>query len=997
VRHPVHKRAHVAAALVSIVCAAAFASISLPAQAITARAAVLPTAVQSTAPAVTADDGDTLTPGAQPDLSTATSDTTLNADGTYTTTVYKDPVNYQDGNGDWAPIDNTLVDAPGSTYAVENAANEYTVSIPEDPAATPIKFETDDAWLTMKMSGSDDIAPDVNDDTAVVDVSKTASVEYQAQNTGLKETINLDSPPSAPLSYRYTLTVSAGITPALDASGDIAFRDGAGQTKFVIPAATMADSAAAPAFSAAISYGLAQSGSTWTLTLTPDQAWLTDPSRVYPVAIDPSVTTYWDAADCWIRSDMVNTSNCDHNTYIYAGHANGLSTHGLLNFGLGGVPTSAIISSATLSLYLDGSQSVGNGGGYWFSLYQPNAWWQNGATWSHTGNTNGSTWTNGGSSGATLSASPVYLGSNTASGWVAWDITHTYKGWQDTTIPTRGVLVRSDDETHSRQLGFWSDDTYGRPYVTVNYTLPTPPYTPNSIGITPTSGGFVTSLTPTLTTVVSDPDGGMVHADFYAYDDDGVMVMALPSQPVANGGTASLSVPGGVLNDGGSYDFYVYANDGSAASAGSAAVSVDVDTGGAAVTQAKQNAQNSGVGQTVVASQLQFAPDQYIAATADSGNAQAIADVKSSVVALLNADIQIGAMPQTTQSARQSAVASRTLSPGEQGASTPNVTDQAQAAWATSAAQTQVSDWSSALTKEAADPTYRPYDTAHFNANQWQGVIVAPSGQTASAMVMGNYSYCWQGVCETGDDGQYTIGLTLNPTPNSLGNWQLTSMSDVLAANVVDLSTVTSSSGPSTNSSYTYDGAAAAAYAKKYSCNAKDSTGIVKSCRNQSYKDFPEDCTNFVSQAVLAGGQPFFSGYLPSDYTTLETWKPYTSDWVRVNWFATFESESGRAHIVSIPDQSVAYTPAWKGDVFMYDFGDGRGFAHLTMETGWGHYRSRVDPITGANTSTANGGSGDKISGHSNDRDGFPWNWGYLNQRNPKWRAKSSTYIIEMN
>ncbi len=87
--------------------------------------------------------------------STRTSNTYQEPDGSFTTEVYTAPVNYQDESGDWVPIVNDFVAAPGATFDVQNAANDYTAQIPIDPAQDPIKFTSDDGWVSMRMHGLD--------------------------------------------------------------------------------------------------------------------------------------------------------------------------------------------------------------------------------------------------------------------------------------------------------------------------------------------------------------------------------------------------------------------------------------------------------------------------------------------------------------------------------------------------------------------------------------------------------------------------------------------------------------------------------------------------------------------------------------------------------------------------------------------------------------------------------------------------------------------------
>lgn len=95
-------------------------------------------------------------------LSSATSNTYQEPDGMRTLESFTAPVNYQDEQGEWQPIDNTFVDVPGSAYAVENAANAYSAQIPADASTTPVKFTVGNQWVTMRLHGADS-APVVED------------------------------------------------------------------------------------------------------------------------------------------------------------------------------------------------------------------------------------------------------------------------------------------------------------------------------------------------------------------------------------------------------------------------------------------------------------------------------------------------------------------------------------------------------------------------------------------------------------------------------------------------------------------------------------------------------------------------------------------------------------------------------------------------------------------------------------------------------------------
>lgn len=62
------------------------------------------------------------------DLWTRSGRTYANTDGTYETVISPDPVNYRGPGGRWEPIDNSLVPATTTGYALRNAANDYAAS-----------------------------------------------------------------------------------------------------------------------------------------------------------------------------------------------------------------------------------------------------------------------------------------------------------------------------------------------------------------------------------------------------------------------------------------------------------------------------------------------------------------------------------------------------------------------------------------------------------------------------------------------------------------------------------------------------------------------------------------------------------------------------------------------------------------------------------------------------------------------------------------------------
>ncbi|HEV2070347.1 MAG TPA: fibronectin type III domain-containing protein [Acidimicrobiales bacterium] len=97
---------------------------------------------------------------------TEDSTTVVTEDGTYETTFYDAPVNYQDANGDWQPIDNTLVpaDKPG---ALRNKAGAVEVTLPSEFGTEPVRAAKGDISVAFTLRGrADTPSPSVDTDTS---------------------------------------------------------------------------------------------------------------------------------------------------------------------------------------------------------------------------------------------------------------------------------------------------------------------------------------------------------------------------------------------------------------------------------------------------------------------------------------------------------------------------------------------------------------------------------------------------------------------------------------------------------------------------------------------------------------------------------------------------------------------------------------------------------------------------------------------------------------
>ena len=138
-----------------------------------------------------------------------------------------------------------------------------------------------------------------------------------------------------------------------------------------------------------------------------------------------------------------------------------------------------------------------------------------------------------------------------------------------------------------------------------------------------------------------------------------------------------------------------------------------------------------------------------------------------------------------------------------------------------------------------------------------------------------------------------------------------------------------------------YSGPGAASYADKYALGS-----------NTIYPQFSDDCTNFVSQALHAGGGYNFVG--STSTTDDQQWWIHgtrTGGWVWTHsWSVAHDLYTFLIDNVpgGIPEGSFSYNngknkaPAFTpnsvvtGDVLFYDWGTGMGISHDSMQVGWG-------------------------------------------------------------
>jgi hypothetical protein len=234
-----------------------------------------------------------------PGRRTATSDTFELHSGLLETRVYGVPVNYQDAQGDWQPIDEGLEEADGGE--IVNGAGSVEISLPSELQDGAARLTAGDEWVASRLLSTETEPAEVDGGAAIYE-SPDAEVafEYTTLAEGLKEEIELKGP-SSPSTFRYELTASAGVSAGLLGDGSVAFTDQQGDVVAALPAPTVADAGSLAPNSEEVSYQLAprQEGR-WLLTVAVDREWLEAPGRSWPVRVDPTMTAEKAVLDCVI-------------------------------------------------------------------------------------------------------------------------------------------------------------------------------------------------------------------------------------------------------------------------------------------------------------------------------------------------------------------------------------------------------------------------------------------------------------------------------------------------------------------------------------------------------------------------------------------------------------------------------------------------------------------------------------------------------------------------
>lgn len=460
--------------------------------------------------------------------------TRLRDDGKFETEIYMRPVHFRDSAGrlrefilDLLP-DNAQ---PGFHRAVKSAPFKLNIG---QTLKVPQRFETDKGVLLISTVNSNASLVKIEGNKAFypnawtnVDLIRTVFEE------GVKTDIILKTP-SARRVFDFAITVT-NATPFLE-NGEIVYRDVAGNILFKHPKGWMQDANGEVSYG--VNYELLTQPGQQILRISLDEEWLNQ--AAYPVTIDPTVTTIQPDAAVGIDSFVQSYSpdaNYGTNSDLQIGKSSTAIIRSLIKFNISSIPASAVVSSANLSLYLNGYEDAL---AFNVDVHRITADWNEGSV----------TWNSQPAHDASvITSSPV----GGTIGWYSWSLASPVQGWVNGTLTNYGVKLKQDTETSTRRRYFYSSDhttASERPKLVVTYSVP-----PTATGLTPGTSDTnnpakINTLTPALSWTFNDADSGSTQSayqliitrvsDSVVVKDTGEVASSISSYAVP-GGTLELS------------------------------------------------------------------------------------------------------------------------------------------------------------------------------------------------------------------------------------------------------------------------------------------------------------------------------------------------------------------------------------------------------------------------------------------------------------------------
>ena len=295
------------------------------------------------------------------------------SDGTYVVASYAEAIHYKDDNGEWADVDNRPVQTAKGDYTTRNG--DFGISVPSSTGDGHLmrmdKGEHSLSWTlsankktgTIKMDSNvsamaqrpiqsqkmqvgatkrpeiivsnteqplenhkilrDEATfelPNVSGKVRYDDLfgaDEGVSVVYTTYRNKIEEDIYIEKPTDI---TSFSMEVEApSLTPRLNADNSVDFLDNDGKMCYHVGIPYMMD--ADFVILNDIETTVTRLGDVWVITYTPDAEWFASEERIYPILLDPSITTkdyFSNIQDTYVEENSTTNNTDKQHLYITA-------------------------------------------------------------------------------------------------------------------------------------------------------------------------------------------------------------------------------------------------------------------------------------------------------------------------------------------------------------------------------------------------------------------------------------------------------------------------------------------------------------------------------------------------------------------------------------------------------------------------------------------------------------------------------------------------------
>jgi RHS repeat-associated protein len=385
-----------------------------------------------------ADVGEEIT-----ELRTEESQTFVAEDGSLRTELSSEPLFVENEAGELVEVDPTPQGDRDGRWRAEAARESVSFgATATDAALGSMGFELGQMFSWSLVEAAPVVGIPTGDLVRYESVLEDVDLELSATAIGAKETLVLNDV-DAPVTYDFKLNLSGLEVRLTDPYGSVELVDPAtDEVVGVIPSASAIDAGLGPDGEhpdpTPVAYELIVSGDDTVLRLKLDAVWLHDPSRQFPVRVDPSTVDLAASGDAYTNSGAPGT-NASTYQWLKTGYADGNKHNYFVRWNIGLLANATIVQADYKSLNSYSWSCEGRP----FQIYRVTADW----------NPSTVNWNNQPSFGGT-----AYADHNTVSygrdgcpaNWFHTNLQGLVQGWVDGTTPNYGVTGRvSSNDNYS--------------------------------------------------------------------------------------------------------------------------------------------------------------------------------------------------------------------------------------------------------------------------------------------------------------------------------------------------------------------------------------------------------------------------------------------------------------------------------------------------------------------------------------------------------------------